>query len=268
MPSRPTDLPSAKLQKEPFDWTAPDGTPFKLKGIGEGRYAEVFEIVEGPHKGSVIKIYGKQKDTMPYEYAPRRNVEFGPNQIVGDIVYGSELLAQHKILHFQTKQAVFDLDGGLPYLVQQRKGARDFIVSDIKQPLNRAQQQAIVDLYDDMAKAGIIWEDGGAGNIFLRDLGGGKWAAGVVDTDRIAKFGQVPTERLGALMDAPTAGPLYGVNSIAPRRGWQPANAREYMAKALEYKHWVRYENGQFVPGRLDPSVVRSKFPLQADVVD
>ncbi|HXE81536.1 MAG TPA: hypothetical protein VNK41_12340, partial [Vicinamibacterales bacterium] len=129
--------------------------------------------------------------------------------------------------------------------------------------LNEGQQRAIVTLFDDMARAGLVWEDGGPANIFLRQLKDGRWMAGVVDTDRIARFGQVSSERLGFYLPAPMAGPLVRVNSGVPRTA---TSAHDYMAKALEYKGWIRYQNGQFVPGRLDPEIVRSKFTLTADV--
>ncbi|HVS33284.1 MAG TPA: hypothetical protein VMS98_17740, partial [Thermoanaerobaculia bacterium] len=269
-PSRPAERPVADASRqESFRWRGPDGKRWVLKGLSSsGKYAEVFEIMEGPYKGHVLKMYYKKKD-RPYSDDLGGPAEYGANHIAGDIVYGSELLTDAKVLHLKSKKVVFDVEagseGGLAYLIQEKKGARDIVVDDIDRPLTPAQQQAVVDLYDDLAEAGIIWEDGGAGNIFLRDLGGGKWAAGVLDTDRLARFGQIPTERLGAVMDTPLAGPHAGVNSINPARGWVPANAREYMAKALESKGWIRYENGQFVPGRLDPKVAQSKFELKAD---
>jgi hypothetical protein len=250
---------------QPQTWTSPDGRRFELEEIGQGLNADVYGIRRGDRAGNVLKTFARpdKKGVSLDRGGNEVYHDSSPREMAEDVVHGAELLAEHKIPHKRVVEAL--VDGPAPYVIQERlqtSGNRERVVKDMG-PLTEAQQRAIVDYYDRVARAGLIMEDAHAGNLYLRQIGPDRWEAGLLDTDRVATFGQLPSQRLSHLMKQPVEG-LGRVPTLQTREGlvWTPANAREYAAKMFEHNKWLKYENGEFVPGLLDPAIVREKFDL------
>lgn len=248
--------------REGSTWTAPDGEKYDLgEWAGAGKYADVIEIKSGPSAGDVIKVFGKKTDQVG------RNgeiVELSPDDVVRDVVHGAEVLAANDIPHARVRRAVFDPATRMPYLVQEAlQPARDRVITG-KDRLSPEQQRAVADLLYRMASRGIVMEDARQGNLFLRQQEDGSWVAGVLDTDRIAQWGEVPSERLAQFLEYPRAGSFVGIGSLKGNRRWVPQDAVEYMSKVLEYGGWIKYGANGFSPGLIEPQAARDAgFRLQ-----
>ncbi|MGB8275617.1 MAG: hypothetical protein WCF16_10160, partial [Alphaproteobacteria bacterium] len=255
---------------EPGAWTAPDNRTFTLEGIAggdKGKYAEVFALVGGGYDGYVIKIYDKKEyDVIGQNYVNGNPVpeKASMSDAVADIVHGAEVLEKHGILHLRVTEAV--MADAAPYVIQERLRDGDVVLGP-SGALTPGQQQAVIELFDHLAREGVIWDDSHGGNIFVRPRPGAtdQWEAGILDTDRIVEWGQVPSKRLASfltLVRVNPAGRTKQINSLEGTKVWNPRDAREFMAKMFEMGHrWLSYdeEKQTFVPGRLDPKQVEEE---------
>lgn len=51
------------------------------------------------------------------------------------------------------------------------------------------RQRAVLELFSNLGKKGLVWTDAHIENIYFEQIGG-KWTAGVLDSDMIVKFGE------------------------------------------------------------------------------
>jgi hypothetical protein len=136
--------------------------------------------------------------------------------------------------------------------------------------LPRAFQRALLRLYQRMGKAGLVWEDGHLENVYF--VGKGlRWEAGILDLDRIGRFGGEQYEVGDPLYRAMTMAGFGGerVRSMhgAPllgRGAWPNMLDAEFaMQKMLEYQRYIAFDPAtQTWTGRLlDLDVVEGYFP-------
>ena len=250
------------------EWTAPDGSRYTLEDIPgglDGKYAEAFGVTGGKHVGRVAKIYGKYIDRFPdtWDPASQRMIpqKMTAADIVADIVHGAEVLTKHDILHLKLVEGVSASEN--PYVIQERLGSQDYTLGR-DAVLTAAEQAAVAELFSALRSAKIVWEDGHISNIFFRKSGG-KLKAGVLDTDRIVEWGNVPSRRLANLLDSIRAHPSGGPKPIRSLEGthyWEPTSCDEVSSKLLEYNGWIIFENGRFEFRRIDPDLLDGGFDL------
>lgn len=245
-------------------WRASDGTSYPLERtvIGKGKTATAYGIADGEFAGDVLKTF---KDPAPPSnpYAPH----FTASDTVDDVLHGADVLEKHGILTLKTKRGV--TGSGRPHVIQERLRPGD-VVFDERAALSPDHQRAVAELYESLAKKGIVWEDGHINNIFFRKVGN-EWKAGILDTDRIFEWGHVPSRRLAFIMESVRTVGFPGVTKKVGKMQsftgnphyWTPNSAEEFMAKMLEYNGWIEFDAGAFKAKRLDPSLVRDRFELK-----
>jgi hypothetical protein len=130
----------------------------------------------------------------------------------------------------------------------------------------------VIELYDELAEKGLIWTDGHVENMYFKKLTGeDEWAAGVLDGDFIARFGDVPSERLAENFEFLRRTHWVedrSISSMGMRHDWFPSSAREYMGKMLEHKRWIQFEDTGFKDYRLKIGDVKKKFDLTSPKLD
>jgi hypothetical protein len=142
-------------------------------------------------------------------------------------------------------------------------GGRDCLIAEGKWTLDH--ERAAGELFHELASKGFVWEDCHLANLFFERVDG-RLVAGVLDHGRIAKWGE-----LDEVMDYWTRlmqiqPKTHGIRSNAGRsHRYRFGSAQEYMAKMLEHKKWVVFDEvtGTFRPGLIDPrSLDPAQFPL------
>jgi len=246
-------------------WVAPDGREFELREKlgGESAYASVYALDDK----RVIKIINK-KASEPLMLSGR-SVPMG--KVVDDMIHGEDLLTEAKIMHKHITQAV--PDGNPPYVIQERLAPNEYLLGR-NAKLTSGQQEAVLELYDQLAEKGLIWADGHIENIYVKKLSGkDQWAAGILDGDFIARFGDVPSERLAEHFEclrqfhyAVVMG--IKIKSMGIGHDWFPSSAREFMGKMLEHKRWIDFDDTGFKDYRLKIDDVKTKFDLTSPKLD
>ena len=253
-------------------FTMPDGKQIQLgKKLGQGTFSDVFEIA-GDDK-NVIKFI--------------RNGEGGEHglnawQLALEGKQVSELLDQADIP--QLKVSGVDFNGSRPFMIVE-KIDDTMQTFDMKQltvesrdalrqagQWTDAHEQAVVELYHNMAKKNLIWEDGHLENLFFKTGPDGKITAGVLDHGRIGKWDDLngslqkwveDLSEVGHYGDA-TGGYIYSNKGF--KGDFQFSSPEEFMIKMLEHKRWIEWDQAakQFKPLRLDPSKIdRSLLDLE-----
>lgn len=259
---------NAKRAEAPVEgekWIAPDGREFHLREKlgGESAYASVYALDDK----WVIKALDKK--TSESLMLSGKSVPMG--KVVDDMIHGENLLSEAGIMHKRTTQAV--PDGNPPYVIQERLAPDEYLLGR-NAKLTSGQQEAVLGLYDQLAEKGLIWADGHIENIYFKKLPGkDQWAAGILDGDFIARFGDVPSERLAehfeCLRQFHYAG-VMGINikSMGMGHDWFPSSAREFMGKMLEHKRWIDFDDTGFKDYRLKIGDVKKKFDLTSPKLD
>jgi hypothetical protein len=159
-------------------------------------------------------------------------------------------------------------------------------------------REAALELFAKLRDKGLVWEDCHIRNIFFKRTDG-KWVAGILDQDRIIKWG-VDRKTLGemgawfgaaeshfmpqevASLEEFRAKALFpdSVDAVGGRVHGLLDGGLEYYRehpgpyfrdidlfweKSLERKTWLRFSNGEHSEGLLLPSDVEKKFPRLRD---
>jgi hypothetical protein len=156
-------------------------------------YAKVFEIkgprIAGCEEGCVIKIYEK-----PWQ-----------QEAVPDIVHGSKLLGDEVLqpkLHFPDSTAA----APVPYVIAEKLqfNETDLVIFDYSLPdiekfeADPALGDALRELAGKLSDMDINFADMNLPNVYFKKTGG-KWQAGILDTDFVIKHGQPPSPRMARL---------------------------------------------------------------------
>ncbi len=240
-------------------WVAPDGREFHLREKlgGESAYASVYALDD---KWVIKALDKKASESLMLS---GRAVPMG--KVVDDMIHGENLLSEAGIMHKRITQAV--PDGNPPYVIQERLAPDEYLLGR-RAKLTSGQQEAVLGLYDQLAEKGLIWADGHIENIYFKKLPGkDQWAAGVLDGDFIARFGDVPSERLAEHFECLRQlhyAEVMGINikSLGMGHDWFPSSAREFMGKMLEHKRWINFDDTGFKDYRLKINDVKKKFDL------
>ncbi len=128
--------------------------------------------------------------------------------------------------------------------------------------LTRAEQEAVVDLFDRFASKGLIWEDAHSGNIFFRYLEDGRVEAGILDQDRIGIWNREVGEIKGWRETFEFAPNVEGIRSLTGIDHTFP-DPHFFMAKMAERKGWIKFDPDAqaFRSGLIDLDVFRKRFP-------
>jgi hypothetical protein len=245
-------------------FTLPDGQQIQLGNkLGSGTFSDVFEIAGDDQ--NVIKFI--------------RNGEGGEHglnawQLALEGKQVSELLDQADIP--QLKVSGVDFNGSQPFMIVQKidDTMQTFnmkqLTGDSRDALRQAGQwtdaheQAVVELYHNMAKKNLIWEDGHLENLFFKTGPDGKITAGILDHGRIGKWDNLNGSLqnwvkdlgdVGHYGDA-TGGYIYSNKAAGGK--FKFTSPEEFMIKMLEHKRWIEWDQAakQYKPVRLDPAKI------------
>lgn len=207
-------------------------------------------------------------------------------EIVRSVQQSSEQLEKAGIPHLKVYKT--DPDSPNPYVVQESVGSKDrqiYTEQDAKYATRESliqegrwsddHDKAIAELFDKIASNNLVWTDPHLANIYFESVDG-KLIAGIIDTDRIGKFDDLPNylqswrERFEMLPNQ--ANILSNVPSrqlnlkehVAHLRSTEFKDARQFMAKMLESKRFVNYSDGTFTPGLINPESLQGKFNLSS----
>ena len=243
-------------------FTTPSGQQIKLgKKLGQGTFSDVFEIAGD--EGNVIKFI--------------RNGEGGEHglnawQLALEGKQVSELLDQAGIP--QLKVSDVDFTGAQPFMVVEKitDTMQTFDMSDLTAGTRDAMrqagkwtdahEQAVVELYHNMAKKNLIWEDGHLENIFFKHGPDGKLVAGVLDHGRIGKWDKLNGSLQNWVKDLGEVGHYGDMTGgfIYSNKGFDGnfkfSSAEEFMVKMLEHKRWIEWDKAanKFKGLRIDPA--------------
>jgi len=248
-------------------WLGPDGRTYDLRanpGRQREDLARLFLIEGGQHAGHLIKIYGdvvfSDKSGAEREgLLPRPAI----NEVVSDIAHGADLLAEAGIPHLRVIEVIGG--GDRPYIIQSRPGPDDVVIEAADGILSAGQQRAVVKLYNDLTQEDIIWADAYIGNIyFSKKPEQDAWVAGILNSDGIAKWRQLPSSRLKSwFADTTTTPQKRRIYSIPKTTAWVARSPRHYMGKMFEYSGWIEFRDGAFQKRRIDPRWVAERFPIK-----
>lgn len=271
------------------------------KLLGEGGYAAVYELLDanGRPTGNVIKIFQRQYYT---DDGLGFILDKGPD-VVNNIRRGAEALREAGIP--QLPNSEYSTNGEFPYIIQELR-RDDKVVFNYKNtvripdPDNPGQftfsrpldpntlaafqadeglQRAVVELFWKLAKSGLIWEDCHLGNLYFTKDQAGKWAAGILDQDRLIPFTERRGEmglhigvtetnpiKINSLANSPkmsTYDKRYLLAEVWKEHGIFFASAEFFMEKMFEHKDWLFYNvrTRRYEQRFLDPKIVIEKFP-------
>lgn len=265
---KPPNPPQAKRT-----WKAADGDEYELdEQIGSGAFSDVYGLKGAKERAIKFakrdEAFGRDDDVT---VVPARQTVLNDKAI-------SDELAKAGIRQLRVLKAGDDVDN--PYLIVERlKKGQQIIRKEEIAGLTRDQmiengiwsvdhEKAMVELYAELGRKGFIWEDGHIHNVFFETVDG-KLVAGVLDHGRLAKFDDLDPMMKFWLDEISFAPKGYGVRSHAAKAlpDRQIKNAHEFMAKMLEHKGWIRFneQTGQFEPRRMHPdSIDREMFDLES----
>ncbi|GEM_PF-6275929 len=239
----------------------PGAEPLQLGNIiGEGRYATVYELITPagtPRR--VVKIYRQPLDSSTPAAETVRNVVKG-SELIGDEIPQLKILSAHP-------------DAPNPYMIQEALDPETMTLFSKRvtpEEFSPEFQEAVVKLYKKFAEKGLVWEDGHIENIYFFKEGA-EMKAGVLDSDRIARWGEyegIFGENLKGIMQYPEYGSEFAPHHIESLRGSNKVDedlfpdADFFMEKMFEYgKRWMRYNGDAFEPILIDPRLVAKHFP-------
>jgi hypothetical protein len=248
----------------------PDGRPQTLTlrdYKGQGLYNVVF-TTDDPKR--VVKLTVNPELSREQILESARGVVHGANYLLDPPVPTSAPPIPHK------RVLMADTDGALPYTITEAldpasewqipKSGRHYT-----RPLSRDEQVAVLELYQNLSRQGLVWADGHLDNIYFFKDGGGV-RAGILDTDRIGHLPSRPgvplapgDEALVRWRDSYAQLPQqYNIHSLLP----DPTNVDRltdpsvFMAKMLEHKALIRFDpgTGSYGPGFIDDLDLVRKF--------
>lgn len=282
-PRPPPDGPQPPLRPDPLDPISP-GKPFIDPDggrvdvgdlLGEGHYARVYKTKDGKVVKFIERGDGDLADDLSRQ--PRSRTLEGLHrtrgEVVEDLKANSDLLAKRGIPQLDVEKV--QPKGNSPYVIarektdaqktfkadQFRRGGREKLIQD--KTWTPDHEQAVVELYWEMAQKRLFWEDGGIENIYFETVNG-KLRAGVLDQDRIGDW-DAPGKYAAAWRDQIGAWPgRSGVPSLKGNICHEFSGPEEFMAKMLERKGWIKFdpETKTFKPGNLDPEAVKKRFNI------
>ncbi|MBI2490489.1 MAG: hypothetical protein HYV94_00035, partial [Candidatus Rokubacteria bacterium] len=249
----------------------PDGKPQAVTlrdSKGQGLYNVVF-TTDDPKK--VVKLTVNPALSRDEVVESAQGVVHGANHLLNPPVPGGAPPIPHK------KVLMADTDGPMPYTItealdpktewQIAKSGRHYA-----RPLDKGEQTAVLELYQNLANQGLVWADGHLDNIyFFRDAGGAV-KAGILDTDRIGHLGAgaglkplpgdaVVEQWARSYANLPRD---YNIQSMKPDKGnfGRLTDSNYFMMKMLEHKGLIRFDpgTGAFQPGLVDDLDLVRKF--------
>jgi len=304
-------LESDRLGPSPRGARRPSSTPESVAGVGLGEvlgrgvearvFATVGEEFEGyvfaqclqPEAAEAILHRNRYVSGLLEEHGvPHLRVH--PDRGVLEEGYVRGFLQERappgsRILHYEYVPEHYLAPGGLARQWRRVPGVQEFG----GHPLPRNMQRAVLELFRDLGRAGLIWEDAHLGNLyFFRE--GPTWRAGILDLDRVVPFDvDVRSTPMGSqaevfwnLQDSPGIETSFYRNSIHSMAGQRlpPGagyalrdlgkhvypDAEFFMQKILEYKWFIRYdrEGARWLDSVLEVEVVEEFFPELRQHVD
>jgi hypothetical protein len=246
-------------------------------------YSVVYEIANPPGEWPYEKLLKIVKECPGDESTAR--------EVLERTIRGARYLEQARIPHARIGPGDVFPGSARPHYLQQRV----ILGPDVKMFTNletrtaafgREYQEAVVELYQKLAKANLVMIDGHAENLFFR-LVDGRWQAGILDPDMIVPFRGSPQNaflnlELILIEFAPAS---QGIHSMARPRVPRPLEAPNqafpslypsaelYMAKMLERKGWVKCvpDSGgglEWRRTRIDLDLIERYFPRFREPVD
>ncbi|MAX26104.1 MAG: hypothetical protein CMJ19_16530 [Phycisphaeraceae bacterium] len=271
--AQPTPLPTRTYSTGDVVKTA-DGKQLTVgKPIGEGAYSRVFAIKERP--GEVIKFL----KTDAAEKAGRDAIE-----MVHDAKRISDLLEARGVR--QMKVTEINPDPANPYVIVQKLPDEGKLV-DHKELYNAAEagkrqamikagkwsdqhEEAVLDLYAEMARKNIIWYDGHLDNVYFIPVkmpdGTTKLKAGVIDHDMIGDWDSLSPAMREKINDLTLKNRNENMASLKTHGLlYDYGSAQEFMTKMLEFKRFINYDYhaNEFESLIMNLDTVRNYFKLE-----
>ncbi len=271
--AQPAPLPTRTYNTGDVVKTA-DGKELTVgKPIGEGAYSRVYAIKERP--GEVIKFL----KTDAAEKAGRDVIE-----MVHDAKRISDLLDARGIR--QMKVTEINPDPANPYVIVEKLPDEGKLV-DHKDLYNAAEagkrqemieagkwsdqhEEAVLDLYAEMARKNIIWYDGHLDNVYFIPVkmpdGKTKLKAGVIDHDMIGDWDSLSPAMREKINDLTLKNRNENMASLKTHDLlYDYGSAQEFMTKMLELKRFVNYDYHahEFESLIMNLDTVRSYFKLE-----
>jgi hypothetical protein len=168
----------------------PDKKPelpnFKIVGaVGRGEYCTVWDYVDHLTGGVANKVLKMVRRASAEDLS-------SAEEVLQRMLDAQALLKRANIPH---KPIIAHRMTPEPYFLQERipvnsdrfklLDPRDLAPGEFTPQL----QEAVLELYQKLGRAGLVWTDGKLDNIYF-ELVDGKWVAGVLDTDFIVEFGK------------------------------------------------------------------------------
>ncbi|MFG0247325.1 MAG: hypothetical protein ACF8OB_00445 [Phycisphaeraceae bacterium JB051] len=248
--AQPAPLPTRTYSTGDVFKTA-DGNVLTVgKSIGEGAYSRVFAIKERP--GEVIKFL----KTEAAEKAGRDAIE-----MVHDAKRISDLLESRGVR--QMKVTEINPDPANPFVIVQKLPDEGKLV-DHKDLYNAAEagkrqemieagkwsdqhEEAVLDLYAEMARKNIIWYDGHLDNVYFMPVkmpdGTTKLKAGVIDHDMIGDWDSLSPAMREKINDLTLKNRNENMASLKTHGLlYDYGSAQEFMTKMLEFKRFINYD--------------------------
>ncbi|MBT5458556.1 MAG: hypothetical protein HOK82_18295, partial [Rhodospirillaceae bacterium] len=246
-----------------------------------GLFADVFEMVDDAD--NIAPIMGKRYGTRePWRGTGRRpSLDTSRAQdweMADDIEFGAGLLERHDILQLELRGV--DYTGEYPVMFQRRLGhdMPDGIIAERtpdeiftrsragswRDGRLKAFRKAYLKLRQDLARAGIGWEDGHLGNIFYQMDTRGPPRAGILDTDRM---GPVASPRPGR-QPGQFFGGMAGKWWTATKRRIDVGDAQEMAVAGLFHKGFFKIDsNGNLADGLFPVDEILEFFPALKDMM-
>ncbi|MBS1716811.1 MAG: hypothetical protein JSS72_03665 [Armatimonadetes bacterium] len=249
-----------RLQREILPSGFPSGPgPWKCQGetfqlgtlLGEGEFMAVFDELNTPNAIKICKWIEGQLLGSIYE----------------DMALAQKLLKDAQIPHLEV-QIGPPPRAGESFWVRQPKMDSSMVIPRAGQLLSRPQRKAVMNLIEKLYDAKLVAEDLKTNNIFLKQLGNGDWVAGILDVDRVCKWGEFTPQINGALeiMEDGRKG-LNCIMAEAPenlQNGKRLLRYDEFWKAQMEKGAWLRFgDNGDrqtFMNSVLDAEEVFSEL--------
>ncbi len=252
--------------------------------IGSGAFSDVYAVTPLPDGREVVvkvpKEQLRQGHFSKVQDLPKRQ------QQIAHQAESSQLLRDRNIPQLQV---VDQHIGDHPYLVVERASASTDTLLQLDpqtrryvdaagNPIGREQQEAVLELFRDLADKRVAAFDlHGENIVFRRDPTTGRTSALILDHDYIGDFDTFIAHNLDELGLSPVSRDIHaklqryheGTLASADRGGVRSlsqitfdfnGDPHYFAAKILEHKGWIRYENGRFVSGQMDIQVLVEKL--------
>ena len=276
----------------PEPWRIPTAgkwDKFEVQGsLGRGSFAQVFDVKADLRLKQLAASAGV--DSAAESFA-LKVYKAGPEG-VADIeraLQAEKLLADAGIRQLKIIDHGVGPDG-LPYLVQEIMPFPGIYRPVEGQLMEEGMQRALLGLYKKLADKGIAFSDGHKGNIFFEKMPDGTYTCGILDQDRVWKYGEglhtgaFDQEGLATtleILEDPCnadwkSSRIFSLedSTYSPRAhlllhmGYCPWPNDEYFTmKMLEHRGWIKFKvpepgvPGHFESDRLDMKVVKEFFP-------